>query len=115
MNLSPVLELPTERARPEPNETGEIDGIEVRFSRDHFKFVPEDYEKTEEDLAAEEAGHYYVSFGADEIMEYDYTFAGFVLGDVEYTLFDRSGRDSAFLFPMAEEIISAWQARESAA
>ena len=76
---------------------------------------PEDYEKTEEDLAAEEAGHYYVSFGADEIMEYDYTFAGFVLGDVEYTLFDRSGRDSAFLFPMAEEIISAWQARESAA
>ena len=115
LNLSPVLELPTERARPEPNETGEIDGIEVRFSRDHFKFVPEDYEKTEEDLAAEEAGHYYVSFGADEIMEYDYTFAGVVLGDVEYTLFDRSGRDSAFLFPMAEEIISAWQARESAA
>ena len=115
LSLSPVLELPTERERPEPNEIREIDGIEVRFSRDHFKFVPENYEKTEEDLAAEAAGHYYVSFGADEIMEYDYTFAGFVLGDVEYTLFDQSGRDSAFLFPMAEEIISAWQTRESAA
>ena len=115
LNLSPVLTLPMERERPKPNETREIDEIEVRFSRDHFKFAPEDYEKTEEDLAAEEAGHYYVSFGAEEIMEYDYTFASFTLEDVEYTLFDRSGRDSAFLFPMAEEIISAWQARESAA
>ena len=74
--------------RPEPNETEEIDGIEVRFSRDHFKFVPPDYEKTEEDLAAEETGHYYVSFGSDEIMEYDYCFALFTLGDVEYTLFE---------------------------
>ena len=43
-------------------------------------------------------------------MEYDYSFAGFVLGDVEYTLFDQSGRGAKFLFPMAEEIISAWQA-----
>ena len=115
LSLSPVLELPIERERPEPNETEEIDGIEVRFSLDHFKFVPEDYEKTEEDLAAEEAGHYYVSFGADEIMEFDYSFASFTLGDVEYTLFDQSGRDSTFLFPMAEEIISAWQADDGAA
>lgn len=110
VTLSPVLDLPVERERPEPDETSETDGIEIRYSLDHFKFVPPDYEKTEEDLAAEEAGHCYISFGSDEIMEYDYSFAGFVLGDVEYTLFDQSGRGAEFLFPMAEEIISAWQA-----
>ena len=109
LRLSPVLELPTERERPEPNETKEIDGIEVRFSRDHFKFVPPDYEKTEEDLAAEETGHYYVSFGSDEIMEYDYSFALFTLGDVEYTLFDQSGRDVEFLYEMAADILAAHQ------
>ena len=109
LTLSPVLELPTGRERPEPNETEEIDGIEVRFSRDHFKFVPPDYEKTEEDLAAEETGHYYVSFGSDEIMEYDYSFALFTLGDVEYTLFDQSGRDVEFLYEMAADILAAHQ------
>ena len=110
LTLSPVLELPTEREGPEPNETKEIDGIEVRFSQDHFKFVPPDYEKTEEDLAAEEAGHYYVSFGSDEIMEYDYSFALFTLGDVEYTLFDQSGRNEpADLCELAAEVIQAYQ------
>ena len=110
LTLSPVLELPTGRERPEPNETKEIDGIEVRFSRDHFKFVPPDYEKTEEDLAAEETGHYYVSFGSDEIMEYDYSFALFTLGNVEYTLFDQSGRnDTAELCELAAEVIQAYQ------
>ena len=110
LTLSPVLELPTGRERPEPNETEEIDGIEVRFSRDHFKFVPPDYEKTEEDLAAEETGHYYVSFGSDEIMEYDYSFALFTLGNVEYTLFDQSGRNEpAELCELAAEVIQAYQ------
>ena len=109
LSLAPVLALPTEREQPEANESKEIDGVEVRFSRDHFKFVPPDYEKTEEDLKAEEAGHYYVSFGADEITECDYTFALFTLGDVEYTLFDQSGRDAEFLYEMASEILAARQ------
>ena len=109
LNLSPVLDLPTEREAPEPTETREIEGVTVRFSRDHFKFVPPDYEKTEEDLAAEKTGHYYVSFGADEIMEAEYTFAGFVLEGVEYTLFDQSGRDADFLYEMAGEILAAYQ------
>ena len=109
LSLAPVLALPTEREQPEANETKMIDGVEVRFSRDHFKFVPPDYEKTEEDLKAEEAGHYYVSFGADEITECDYTFALFTLGDVEYTLFDRGGRDADFLYEMASDILAAGQ------
>lgn len=108
-NCQTTVELPTEREQPEANETKEIDGVEVRFSRDHFKFVPPDYEKTEEDLKAEEAGHYYVSFGSDEITEYDYTFALFTLGDVEYTLFDRGGRDAEFLYEMASDILAARQ------
>ena len=112
LNLSPVLDLISEGDRPEPSETEEIGGVEVRFSRDHFKFVPADYVKSESDLAAEKESHYYISFGSDSIEEYDYTFAGFVLGDVEYLLFDQSGRDAEFLYDMAEEVISAWEAEK---
>ena len=43
-------------------------------------------------------------------MEYDYSFALFTLGDVEYTLFDQSERnDAAELYNMAAEVIQAYQ------
>ena len=42
-------------------------------------------------------------------MEYDYSFALFTLGDVEYTLFDQSGRDVEFLYEMAADILAAHQ------
>ena len=109
LNLSPVLDLLTEGENREASETKEIGGAEVRFNRDHFKFVPEDYVKSESDLAAEKDGHYYISFGSESIEEHDYTFAGFTLGDVEYLLFDQSGRDADFLYDMAGEVIAEFQ------
>ena len=110
LNLSPVLDLPTEREAPAPTSSKEISGVEVRYSLDHYKIVPPDYEKTEEDLAAEGAGHYYISFGSDEIEEYDFSFADFELGDVQYVFHDQSGRDADFLYEMAEEVIAAFLA-----
>ena len=115
LDLSPVLDLPTEREAPAPTAAKEIRGVEVRYSRDHYKFVPPDYEKTEDDLADEAAGHYYVSFGSDEIEEYDFSFADFELGDVKYVFHDQSGRDADFLYEMAEEVIAAYQAENPAA
>ena len=109
LTLTPVLDLPDQ---PEPREAsfGRVIGeTEVRIYRDHYKFVPEDYEKSSEDLAAEESGHYYVSFGADEIQERDIASADLVLKGVTYTFYfdDASACTDDMLIRMATELITA--------
>ena len=107
LNLSPVLELEGSGEAPEPSERRTVDGVTVNLSLDHYKVVPEDYEKTEDDLACEAAGHYYISWGSDEIMEYDMAFADFVMDGVNYTLMDMFASKSSFdtLTQMAKEIL----------
>ena len=107
LNLSPVLELEGGSEAPAPNEERMIGGVTVGLSRDHYKFVPPDYEKTEDDLAREAAGHYYISFGADGIEERDMAFADFVIDGVNYTLIDMYASEDSFdtLAQMAKEII----------
>ena len=107
--LSPVFELPDTPAAPEPSERRTVAGVPVELTRDHYKVVPEGYEKTEDDLAREAAGHYYVSFGSDQIEEHELAFAGFRIDGVEYTLMDMAANGDSLevLAQMAEEIIAA--------
>ena len=107
LNLTPVLELEGGGEAPEPNEERMIGGVTVGLSRDHYKFVPPDYEKTGDDLAREAAGHYYISFGADGIEERDMAFADFEIDGVNYTLMDMYASEDSFdtLAQMAKEII----------
>lgn len=107
LNLSPVLELEGSGEAPEPSERRTVDGVTVNLSLDHYKVVPENYEQTEDDLARKAAGHYYISWGSDEIMEYDIAFADFVIDGVNYTLMDMYASDNSFgtLAQMAKEII----------
>ncbi len=110
LDLSPILELPGGAEAPEPNERRIIRGVAVGLSRDHYKLVPESYEKTAADRTMEAAGHYYISFvDSEEIRECDYAFAGFALDGVRYTLMDaEAGEDSPdALAQMAEELIAA--------
>ena len=107
LNLSPVLELEGGGEAPEPSERRTVDGVTVNLSLDHYKVVPENYEQTEDDLARKAAGHYYISWGSDEIMEYDMAFAGFAMDGVNYTLMDMFASKSSFdtLTQMAKEIL----------
>ena len=79
------------------------------LSLDHYKVVPEDYEKTEADLAREAAGHYYISFGSDTIEEREMAFAVFTLHGADYTLMDMTANAGSVdtLFQMAGELIEA--------
>ena len=112
VNLSPVLELEGGQEPPEPTEERELDDITLRLSLDHYKFVPPDYEKTEEDCKNEAAGHYYISFGTDEIEEYDYAFADFTLDKVQYIIMDTHANPDSFdtMAQMAAELIAAAKA-----
>lgn len=64
LNISkPMLSSETQT----PTETRQIEDINVVYDLDTYKFVPEDYQKTEEDTVNEAQGHYYISYGSDEV------------------------------------------------
>lgn len=105
LDLNPVLGP----AQAEPSELRTIDSVPVRLSFDHYKIVPEDYQETEEDLARESAGHYYISFGSDSITEFDIASVSFELDGVEYMLSDMAATTGTLddLAQMAAELIDA--------
>lgn len=105
LDLDPALG----EAQPEPDERRVIDGFSVSLSLDHYKFVPEDYQKTEEDRAREAAGHYFITFGADSVSECDVAFAFFELDGAVYTLSDMAATEATLdeLARMAAELIAA--------
>ena len=109
ISVDPVLDIPGTHEPPAPTGTRTIGGVSVRFSLDHYKFVPEDYEKTEADLAAEEAGHFYLSYGSDAVEEHEFAFVGFTLDGVQYVLMDTAadGASEDTLYSMAAELIAA--------
>lgn len=109
LSLSPVSEFESisEAHARTPSEQRTVSGVTVDLNRDHYKLVPEDYEKTEDDLAQEAAGHYYISFGSDQIEEREVAFADFTLDNVSYTLMDMAAKEASLdtLAQMAGEII----------
>jgi hypothetical protein len=63
--LSIWKEIPSVEAQT-PTETRQINDINIEYSLDTYKFVPEHYQLTEEDNANVEKGHYYITFGSDK-------------------------------------------------
>ena len=94
---------------PAPNETRRVREVDVRLYHDRYKFVPEDYEKTEADRAAEAAGHFYISFGADAVEEHALSSADFTLGEVNYNLLFFADVSFDELCGLAGELIAAAQ------
>lgn len=109
VSVSPLLDTEGSHEPPAPTGTRVIGGVTVSFSRDTYKLVPEDYEKTEADKAAEAAGHFYISFGSDAVEEHTFAFVGFPLDGAEYVLMDMAAdADSEeTLYAMAAELIAA--------
>ncbi len=110
ITLSPVLDLPGVHEPPEPTERRTVGGMELRLSLDRYKLVPEDYEKTEADLAAEAAGHFYISYGAapSQVGEELFASVGFTLDGAEYTILDMNGSAASLdgLARMAAELLA---------
>lgn len=84
------------------------DVMELRFYKTVNKFVPANYELTEEDKKAQEAGNFDLAYGSDEI---EITTSCMVEWDMDgqgYSLFKFGEELSAEeMFAMAEEIIDA--------
>lgn len=95
--------------QPKPTELRVINGVSVRLNLDHYKIVPEEYPETEEDRARGAGGHYYISYGSEDVMEFDMASASFEINGVEYILSDMAATEGALneLAQMAAELIAA--------
>ena len=98
-------ELPKDDRAPASTKT--VGAVELKFYQDIYRFVPEDYQLSQEEKEwANQPGHY-VSYGADEVQEKIASFLFWTENGINYSLmnlgFDAFEADT--LFMMAEEMI----------
>lgn len=81
--------------------------ITLTYREDPYKFVPPDYEPTEEEKAAMEAKELYISYGTDKVQEAEYHFLTWNQGDILYTFmcYDEGGPGAEEMTEMAKELI----------
>lgn len=108
LNIAPAPEATADHAG-QTADIRRIEGVDVSFRMDTYKFVPDKYEKTAEDLAKEAGGHFFVTYGPDKIYETEVASVCFDLNGARYTLIIvNAGRsDLKLLGQMAGEIITA--------
>ena len=83
-----------------------IGDVQVDYQLDHYKFVPEDYELTPEDKVMLEQPGYYLSYGADTVIEQDNHSLTWIKDGVNYHILDSGAKEIPdTLFAMAEELI----------
>ena len=88
------------------NVVATVDGIDVTYFSYNNKLVPPDYELTEEDKAAEEAGDIVFSYGSDEVTLHVVQCVSWQEGDMHYSFTQMDGALSVEeLVAMATEAI----------
>jgi len=84
-----------------------IGDVEVYFNQATYKFVPTDYEFTDEDNANIDDPHYEISYGSDEVEVLAYSGVSFVLNDKYYSMFAWDSNMTADeWYEMAEELLT---------
>ena len=87
-------------------QTAQIGGVTVSYYRDHYKFVPANYELSEAEKQWQEIPGNYISYGSDAVEETDVAFACWEKDGVDYSIMDSGAKVSPqTLFAMAAELI----------
>ena len=87
-------------------QTAQIGGVTVSYHRDHYKFVPANYELSEAEKQWQEIPGNYISYGSDAVEETDVAFACWEKDGVDYSIMDSGAKASPqTLFAMAAELI----------
>ena len=87
-------------------QTAQIGGVTVSYHRDHYKFVPANYELSEAEKQWQEIPGNYISYGSDAVEETDVAFACWEKDGVDYSIMDSGAKVSPqVLFAMAKELM----------
>lgn len=88
------------------DETFEYNGIRLVYNKEHYRFVPPEYQVSEEEQAQMDAGELVISYGSPEVEDNEIQSLVWQEDGISYTLmlFD-SAATSSELVQMAEEII----------
>lgn len=87
-------------------QTREIGAVTAKYFEDHYKFVPEDYEPTEEEMKWMEQPGNFISYGSDEIEETKVSYLAWTKDGIRYSLMDiRAAEQPEVMFSIAEELI----------
>lgn len=95
-----------EEMKRESNVVQVMEDIEVKYYLDTYKWVPSDYELTEEDKKNMEKDNYFISMGASKISENQVSGVSWVQDGIYYHIGNVYGKtEPEILFHMAEELI----------
>ena len=87
-------------------QTARIGGVTVSYYRDHYKFVPPDYQLSEAEKQWQEIPGNYISYGSDAVEDTDVGFACWEKDGVRYSIMDSGAKVSPqVLFAMAAELM----------
>ena len=87
-------------------QTAQIGGVTVSYHRDHYKFVPANYELSEAEKQWQEIPGNYISYGSDAVEETDVAFACWEKDGVDYSIMDSGAKVTPqTLFAMAKELM----------
>lgn len=83
-----------------------VSGVTLNYYVDHYKFVPEGYEPSEEEQQWMQQPGNYLSYGSDEVTESTFAFLNWKTAENDFSIADMTAAiNPDVLFAMAEEII----------
>ena len=89
-----------------PTATKTVGGVTLNYYVDHYKFVPDGYEPSEEEQQWMQQPGNYLSYGSDEVVESAFAFLNWKTAENDFSIADMTASiNPDVLFAMAEEII----------
>ena len=87
-------------------QTAQIGGVTVTYYRDHYKFVPPDYQLSEAEKQWQEIPGNYISYGSEAVKETDVAFLCWEKDGIRYSFMDSGAKVTPqVLFAMAAELM----------
>ena len=95
-----------EMENPVPAVTAEVNGVTLTYRDAHYRFVPPDYEESNEEKQQEQSGELVISYGSDKVEDKTFQSMLWEQNGVTYLIsgFD-TGLDAQAMFDMAAELI----------
>ena len=95
-----------EMENPVPAVTAEVNGVTLTYRDAHYRFVPPDYEESDEEKQQEKDGALVISYGSEEVEDKNFQSVLWEQDGATYLLsgFD-TGLDAQAMFALATELI----------